>query len=133
MRVSVAGFGKAFRMDFDEVFVSADEEYQIRHIIYDLVNDGHQRGASCTYNQFWRDGRFQSIRDLMRICADTPSPCAHIPECFTQALLSSMATFSAREGIVSPIECSYPAIPSRLPAILLRNPLVCVPVVIWTR
>lgn len=34
MRVRVIGLGKAFRMDLDEVFVSADDMYHMRHRIY---------------------------------------------------------------------------------------------------
>lgn len=36
--VSVAGILKALRIDFDDVFVSADEVYQSRHRIYDKVS-----------------------------------------------------------------------------------------------
>lgn len=32
--VRVIGFGKAFRIDFDEVFVRAEDMYQMRHSIY---------------------------------------------------------------------------------------------------
>lgn len=34
MRVRVAGLGKAFKMDFEEVFVRAEEVYHNRHRIY---------------------------------------------------------------------------------------------------
>ena len=34
MSVRVIGLGKAFRMDFEEVFVRAEDMYHIRHKIY---------------------------------------------------------------------------------------------------
>jgi hypothetical protein len=87
MRVSVAGFRKAFRIDFDEVFVNAEEKYHTRHSICVSVSLGQWWGYSAAYYEFWRHRGLQCFCNLLRILAHTSFPCSNRPNSIAQALL----------------------------------------------
>lgn len=84
-------------MDLDEVFVKVLDVYQTRQRIYRISECICTRQE--TNYQHRVDWSFQSICNLMNICADTRPSTAYISKGITQALLSPMSSIRPRRSI----------------------------------
>ncbi len=96
--VRVAGLGNAFKIDLDEVFVSADVMYQVIHSAWPTsVLSKHSSGI--THNQLVRHRRFQSLGQLLRILTDTALSGAELIYRITDTPLRPVCVYSCRSGI----------------------------------
>ena len=101
-------------MDLEEVLVRAELMYQIRQRVYVNQNYIYRSIERGSYYKLNRDGRLQSIRNLMSIGTDTTSPCSDCSDCIAQAFLTSMPP-AITSAINMSVDPRYMAIPSGLP------------------
>lgn len=100
MMVRVAGLSKAFKMDFDDVLVMAEDAYHITQRNYSpdisiTVSIGGAetgRRGRIAYDELWGDWRAQSISNFVSILANAATAMSNMMKSFRETLLSTMAS-----------------------------------------
>lgn len=112
--VNVMGMGRAFKMDFDDVFVTAEVKYQITQSAYEriLAHELTSHSIFDTYNQaigYWRS---KSLCQFVRVGAHTAIACSNRCDGFADAL--PWPVFSVPYGtigVIARVKGRFPRLP----------------------
>ena len=98
MIVRVAGLGKAFSIDLEDVFVNAEVMYQTMHSAC-LASAIYETLAAGTHNQLVRYGSFERFRQLLRVLAHTSLPCPYSVQRIADTTSVSVCVYTTRPCI----------------------------------
>jgi len=113
--VRVAGLSNAVRIDLEDVFVNAEDQYHITHNIYSkasvttVLNKGGIRTEGA-YDKLVGDGRTQSVCQLVRVLAHAPG--SDMPNRIADPPLPVVT-----EGLRFVWRPCYSTVPARLPSV----------------